>query len=97
MNRSSFVAVVLMLSALYLATAPASFGAKSPAMEHCSGEWAKMKSAGTIPQGQTWPKFWAMQDRRAAALHARRAHPAAWEMFSVALAVSSALQVPGVS
>src|SRR5205085_9699409 len=59
MNRSSFVAVVLMLSALYLAAAPASFAAKSPAMEHCSGEWAKMKSAGTIPQGETWPKFWS--------------------------------------
>ncbi|BCP51532.1 hypothetical protein K32_01490 [Kaistia sp. 32K] len=32
---------------------------KSPAMAACSDEWAKMKDAGKVPAGQTWPKFWS--------------------------------------
>src|SRR5262245_42991783 len=38
---------------------PVAYGAKSPAMESCTAEWKKMKEAGTIPSGQTWPKFWS--------------------------------------
>jgi hypothetical protein len=38
---------------------PAAGGGKSTAMASCSADWAKMKEAGTIPAGQTWPKFWS--------------------------------------
>src|SRR5262249_53920007 len=40
-----------------------------PAMESCSGEWKKMKDAGTIPSGQTWPKFWSQCSKDYAAAH----------------------------
>src|SRR5262245_38703437 len=46
-----------------------SMGAKSPAMEACSAEWAKMKEAKTIPEGQTWPKFWSECSKEYAAAH----------------------------
>src|SRR5215475_1635580 len=46
-----------------------SMGAKSPAMEACSAEWAKMKEAKTIPEGQTWPKFWSQCSKEYAAAH----------------------------
>src|SRR5438045_9143473 len=45
-------------------------GAKSPAMEACSGQWGKMKEAKTIPEGQTWPKYWSQCSKDYAAAHA---------------------------
>ena len=39
-------------------------------MEACSGQWAKMKEAKTIPEGQTWPKFWSQCSKDYAAAHA---------------------------
>jgi len=39
--------------------APASYAAKSPAMDSCTAEWKTMKAAGTIRSGQTWPQFWS--------------------------------------
>jgi len=38
---------------------PIAHAAKSPAMESCSAEWKKMKDAGKIRSGETWPKFWS--------------------------------------
>lgn len=54
---------------LLLTGALPSTGAKSPAMESCSAEWAKMKEAKTIPEGQTWPKFWSQCSKDYAAAH----------------------------
>jgi hypothetical protein len=42
-----------------VAVPAAKTGGKSAAMEACSAEWAKMKAAGTVPAGQSWPKFWS--------------------------------------
>src|SRR5690606_31734785 len=46
-----------MAVGLFAATLPAA--AQSTAMQSCSDDWAKMKSAGSVPEGQTWPKFWS--------------------------------------
>jgi hypothetical protein len=55
---------------LLLAGTLPSTAAKSPAMESCSAEWAKMKEAKTIPEGQTWPKFWSQCSKDYKAAHA---------------------------
>jgi hypothetical protein len=60
----SIAAPLLMAGAL-----PAG-AAKSPAMESCSAEWAKMKSDKTVPEGLTWPKFWSQCSKDYAAAHA---------------------------
>src|SRR4051812_25104378 len=48
---------------------PALAAVKSPAMAACSAEWGKMKEAKTIPDGQTWPKFWSQCAKDYAAAH----------------------------
>jgi hypothetical protein len=63
MEAKTMIRAIVYLSAitvplLFTGILP-SMGAKSPAMEACSAEWAKMKEAKTIPEGQTWPKFWS--------------------------------------
>src|SRR5438477_12935458 len=58
-----------VVTSVLLMALPA-IGAKSPAMEYCSGEWAKMKEAKTIPEGQTWPKYWSQCSKDYAAAHA---------------------------
>ncbi len=55
--------------------APADDGAgsgkgKSPAMQACSDQWAKLKADGKVPSGQTWPKFWSQCSKDYAAAHA---------------------------
>src|SRR5690348_2885266 len=64
---------ISLLSALaapfILSGAVTSIAAKSPAMEYCSGEWAKMKDAKTIPEGETWPKYWSKCSKDYAAAH----------------------------
>lgn len=65
-----------MALGLFAATLPAA--AQSTAMQSCSDDWAKMKSAGTIPDGQTWPKFWSQCAKDyAAANPSEEAAPAA--------------------
>jgi len=59
----------LTASLLVAALAPAVQAAKSPAMESCSAEWKKMKDAGTVVSGQTWPKFWSKCSKDYAAAH----------------------------
>jgi hypothetical protein len=62
---------VMLLSAPFALTVlvPMAHAAKSPAMESCSAEWKKMKDAGTIQSGQTWPKFWSQCSKDYAAAH----------------------------
>jgi len=48
---------------------PASAATKSAAMQSCSDDWAKMKSADQVPAGQTWPKFWSQCSKDYAAAH----------------------------
>ncbi len=43
---------------------------KSPAMQACSDQWAKLKADGKVPDGQTWPKFWSQCSKDYAAAHA---------------------------
>ena len=33
--------------------------AASPAEKACSAQWADLKKANKVPEGQTWPKFWS--------------------------------------
>jgi hypothetical protein len=33
--------------------------AKSPAMTFCSGQWADMKKANKVPEGEKWSQFWS--------------------------------------
>ena len=56
-----------MALGLFAATLPAA--AQSTAMQSCSDDWAKMKAANTIPDGQTWPKFWSQCSKDYAAAH----------------------------
>jgi hypothetical protein len=56
-----------MALGLFAATLPAA--AQSTAMQSCSDDWAKMKSANTVPEGQTWPKFWSQCAKDYAAAH----------------------------
>jgi hypothetical protein len=56
-----------MALGLFAATLPAA--AQSTAMQSCSDDWSKMKSAGTVPEGQTWPKFWSQCAKDYASAH----------------------------
>ena len=68
MNRHiGFVAAIC--APLVIAWVVPAIAAKSPAMEACSAEWAKKKEAKTIPEGQTWPKFWSQCSKEYAAAH----------------------------
>ncbi len=42
---------------------------KSPAMQACSDQWAKLKADNKVPAGQTWPKFWSQCAKDYAAAH----------------------------
>ncbi len=42
---------------------------KSPAMQACSDQWAKLKADNKVPAGQTWPKFWSQCSKDYAAAH----------------------------
>ena len=42
---------------------------KSPAMQACSDQWAKLKADDKVPAGQTWPKFWSQCSKDFAAAH----------------------------
>ena len=33
--------------------------ARSPAMKFCSGQWADMKKANKVPEGEKWSEFWS--------------------------------------
>jgi len=33
--------------------------ARSPAIKFCSGQWADMKKADKVPEGETWSQFWS--------------------------------------
>jgi hypothetical protein len=41
-----------------IASLPAD-AARSLAMKSCSGQWAAMKKANTVPEGETWSQFWS--------------------------------------
>ena len=69
MLRYLLPAIILPAAFVLAASVPMAHAAKSPAMESCSGEWKKMKDAGTIPSGQTWPKFWSQCSKDYAAAH----------------------------
>ena len=49
------------------AAAPAS---GQTAMDFCSDAWGKMKDAGKVPAGTTWPKFWSQCAKEYAAANA---------------------------
>lgn len=51
------------------ASLPAAAAAKSAAMQSCSDDWSKMKSANKVPDGQTWPKFWSQCSKDYASAH----------------------------
>jgi hypothetical protein len=53
-------------------TAPAADAkpAGQTAMASCSDDWAKLKAAGNVPAGQTWPKFWSQCSKDFAAANA---------------------------
>jgi hypothetical protein len=61
--------VAAICAPLVIAWVVPAIAAKSPAMEACSAEWAKKKEAKTIPEGQTWPKFWSQCSKEYAAAH----------------------------
>lgn len=61
--------LLLSASLIVVALIPTVQAAKSPAMESCSAEWKKMKDAGTVGAGQTWPKFWSKCSKDYAAAH----------------------------
>ncbi|WEK51637.1 MAG: hypothetical protein P0Y66_06525 [Candidatus Kaistia colombiensis] len=98
--RSALILVGASMSlGLLAATLPASAAAKSSAMQSCSDDWSKMKSANKVPDGQTWPKFWsqcskdyasAHPDDGAAAAAAPAAAPAAKSAAKTAAAPAAA-------
>lgn len=61
--------MMLLVPMVLVLSSPTAHAAKSPAMESCSAEWKRMKGAGTIPPGQTWPKFWSQCSKDYAAAH----------------------------
>ena len=64
------IVFLIAVTAPLLAASPFSLAAvKSPALASCSAEWAKMKQAKTIPEGQTWSKFWSQCRKDYAAAH----------------------------
>src|SRR4051812_23228660 len=69
MKKPSFLWLMFAVSLVLARSVPIAHAAKSPAMESCSGDWKKMKGAGTIPSGQTWPKFWSQCAKDYAAAH----------------------------
>lgn len=69
MHRYGLPVMIFSAAFVLAALVPMAHAAKSPAMESCSAEWKKMKDAGTIPAGQTWPKFWSQCSKDYAAAH----------------------------
>ena len=55
--------------ALCITAGAAVAATKSPAMQACSDQWAKLKADNKVPAGQTWPKFWSQCSKDYAAAH----------------------------
>jgi hypothetical protein len=55
--RTLLIALVSVVVAA--ATGSAAIAAASPAEKACSAQWADLKKANKVPEGQTWPKFWS--------------------------------------
>ena len=69
MQRALLIGLTLAIPLVVATSVLPANAAKSPAMESCSAEWKKMKDAGQIPAGQTWPKFWSKCSKDYAAAH----------------------------
>jgi hypothetical protein len=69
MQRALLIGLTLAVPLVVAASVLPANAAKSPAMESCSAEWKKMKDAGQIPAGQTWPKYWSKCSKDYAAAH----------------------------
>jgi hypothetical protein len=70
-NRSTVIALCGALATCVSLTAVASITAaraqESAAMKACSEQWNKMKEAGKVPKGRTWPQFWSECSKEQAA------------------------------
>jgi hypothetical protein len=53
------VLIVILSAAIAAFAGSAAMAATSPAEKACSAQWADLKKANKVPDGQTWPKFWS--------------------------------------
>jgi hypothetical protein len=65
--KCCLLAISLFIPVLFVGVTSAAV--VSPAMKACGAEWKKEKEAGTVPEGQSWPKFWSQCSKDYAAAH----------------------------
>jgi hypothetical protein len=64
------------------------------AMQACSTKWSDMKSAKSVPEGLTWPKFWSQSSKDYAAANAGAAETASKKATPAAVDDDTGITLP---